>query len=461
MQEKLRLGNGKPLLAPRLAGMGKRAVVLGLGLVLSAGALMAADEDLLRKIEALQQQIQTQQTMLNQLRQQMLEQQQKTATVVKEEVKTQVDERLSKQSDQPLLNLGKGIDGLSLTGDLRVRYEYADTDFSDDPDVNYKSRFRHRVRLGGVWKNKSEEWEVGLGLEAGSSDGTSANQSWNTSKVWESGSVYLDYAYAKHSFGNSGLSLTIGQHKNPWKNSFLTFDGDLRPTGATMAFSQDLLFATIGAYNIRSDSKLSGNDSQSLANMYGGQAGLKFDNDSLKGLLAAGFYYYDVRTSEFQLHRDADDYNYQIGTLYGELGGDVGEVQLKGLAEVAFNFGADNDFSQGFAYGRAPDNYRPESNDLAWLLGFEAKFSKFKAKYTYAHIEGDSVPWFTSDSDFGSAALRASRSTNVRGHSIGLEYSFSKYFSIGATAMFTELIKAASDGERDGSLYQIDLVYKF
>jgi len=442
--------------------MGKRAVVLGLGLVLSAGALMAADEDLLRKIDALQQQVQAQQTMLNQLRQQLLEQQQNTATVVKEEVKTQVDERLSKQSDQPLLNLGKGIDGLSLVGDLRLRYEYADTDFSDDPDANYKSRFRHRVRLGGVWKNQSEEWEVGLGLEAGSSDGTSANQSWNTSKVWESGSVYLDYAYAKHVFGESGLSLTLGQQKNPWKHSFLTFDGDLRPTGATLAYGDDLWFATIGAYNIRSDSKLSGHDNQSLANMYGGQAGLKFDNESLKGLVAAGFYYYDARVSEFQLDRDADDYNYQIGTLYGELGGKVGEVQLKGLAEVAMNFGADNDFSQGVAYGRAPeDDYRPESNDLAWLLGLEAKYDKVKAKYTYAHIEGDSVPWFTSDSDFGSAALRASRSTNVRGHSLGLEYSFSKYFSMGATVMFTELIEADSDNDRDGTLYQIDLVYKF
>ncbi|HOG50158.1 MAG TPA: hypothetical protein PKY10_06175, partial [Lentisphaeria bacterium] len=62
---------------------------------------------------------------------------------------------------------------------------------------------------------------------------------------------------------------------------------------------------------------------------------------------------------------------------------------------------------------------------------------------------------------FGSAALRASRSTNVRGHSLGLEYSFSKYFSMGATVMFTELIEADSDNDRDGTLYQIDLVYKF
>lgn len=412
MQEKLELGSGR--LIP--TGMWKRAIVLGLGLVLGVGVLSAADEQ--------------------------------------------------------TFSLRKGIDGLSLSGDLRLRYEYADTDFSNDPDANYKSRFRHRVRLGGVWKNQAEDWEVGLGLEAGSSDGTSANQSWNTKKVWESGSVYLDYAYAKHVFGESGFSLTLGQQKNPWKKSFLSFDGDLRPTGATLAYDYDLFFATIGAYNIRSDSKLSGDSGQSLANMYGGQIGMQFKNDSLKGLLAAGFFYYDSNTSEFiadgidsdivdEFFTAADDYNYQIGTLYGELGSKFEDFELKVLGEVAFNFGADNDFNQGIAYGHAPEDYRAESNDLGWLLGLEAKFSNFKAKYTYAHIEGDSVPWFTSDSDFGSAALRASRSTNVRGHSIGLEYSFSKNFSVGATAMFTELFEAASGKDRDGTLYQIDLVYKF
>ncbi len=452
--------NPQPALTATSKRLTKTLIVLGLGLLLSAAPLSAADEELLRKIEAMQQQIQAQQTMLNQLRQQMQEQQQTTPTVVKQEVKTQIDERLSKSS-APLISLGKGIEGLSLVGDLRLRYEYADTDRDSQSDANYKSRFRHRVRLGGVWKNPTEEWEVGLGLEAGSSDGTSANQSWNSGKVWESGSVYLDYAYAKHIFGDSGLSLTIGQQKNPWKHSFLTFDGDLRPTGATLAYSDDLWFAALGAYNIRGDSKLSGHDNQSLANMFGGQAGLKFKGDALSGLLAAGFYHYDAETAKYQLDRDADDYNYQIGTLYGELAGAIGDVQLKGLAEAAVNFGADNDFNQGIATGLAPDDYRAESNNLAWMIGFEAKRNNIKAKYSYARIEGDSVPWFTSDSDFGSAALRASRSTNVCGHSLGLEYSFSKNFSMGATVMFTELIEAESGKDNQGSLYQLDMVYKF
>ena len=460
MEEKQGIGNGRPAQAPRLMGMGKRAAALGLSLVLGAGALTGADEELLRKIEAMQQQIQAQQTMLNQLRQQIQEQQQNTPTVVKAEVKTQMDERLSKQS-APLISLGKGIEGLSLVGDLRLRYEYADTDRDSQSDANYKSRFRHRVRVGGVWKNPTEEWEVGLGLEAGSSDGTSANQSWNKNSTWESGSVYLDYAYAKHRFGDSGLSLTLGQQKNPWKCSMLTYDSDLRPTGATLAYDQDALFASIGAYNLRGDSKVTGSGDQSLANMYGGQIGMKFKGDNLKGLLAMGFHYYDDETGEYQLA--AEDYNYQIGSLYGEIGGKAGAVDLKAVGEFAMNFGADNDFSQGAARGRAsadPARYDAEDNDMAWLLGFQAKYGKVVAKYSYAYIEGDSVPWFMTDADLG-AGVKTGGSVNVQGHVLGLSYDLSKNLSLGATMMLTELIEPADGNDDDGTLYQLDISYKF
>jgi len=327
--------------------------------------------------------------------------------------------------------------------------------------VREKSRFRHRVRLGGVWKNPSEDWEIGLGLEAGSSDGTSANQSWNKNSTWESGSVYLDYAYAKHRFGDSGLSLTLGQHKNPWKCSMLTYDSDLRPTGATLAYDQDALFASIGAYNLRGDSKVTGSGDQSLANMYGGQIGMKFKGDNLKGLLAMGFHYYDDETGEYQLA--AEDYNYQIGSLYGEIGGKAGDVDLKAVGEFAMNFGADNDFSQGAAKGRAsadPAQYDAEDNDMAWLLGFQAKYGKVAAKYSYAYIEGDSVPWFMSDSDFG-AGVKTSGSVNVQGHVLGLSYDLSKNLSLGATMMLTELIEPAAGNDDDGTLYQLDISYKF
>jgi DNA-binding transcriptional MerR regulator len=435
--------------------------------VFSGGGVYAqANDEILRRIDELQLQIKAQQAMIDELRKMQeaqAQQQQQVSEKAREEVQAAVKEAKDElaKSNAPLVALRKGIEGLDITGDLRLRYENVTRDVDSGDDVREKSRFRHRVRLGGVWKNPSEDWEIGLGLEAGSSDGTSANQSWNKNSTWESGSVYLDYAYAKHRFGDSGLSLTLGQHKNPWKCSMLTYDSDLRPTGATLAYDQDALFASIGAYNLRGDSKVTGSGEQSLANMYGGQIGMKFKGDNLKGLLAMGFHYYDDETGEYQLA--AEDYNYQIGSLYGEIGGKAGAVDLKAVGEFAMNFGADNDFSQGAARGRAsadPARYDAEDNDMAWLLGFQAKYGKVVAKYSYAYIEGDSVPWFMTDADLG-AGVKTGGSVNVQGHVLGLSYDLSKNLSLGATMMLTELIEPADGNDDDGTLYQLDISYKF
>jgi len=440
----------------------KKWIALAASVAMTA-AYANSNDDVLRKIEDMQRQVQAQQEMINQLRSQLDQQQSVTTEIVRQEVETAVSQGLAQSGGSPL-KLGRGIDGLTLTGDLRLRYESIDTDRESGSDVKYKSRFRHRVRLGGVWKNATEDWEVGLGLEAGSSDGTSANQSWNTSSPWQSGSLFLDYAYAKHKFGDSGMSLTLGQQKSPWKNTFLTFDGDLRPTGATLAYSDDLAFVTVGAYNLRGDANVAGKADQSLANMFGGQAGLKYKTDDLNALFALGFFYYDAETAKFQIAAAADDYNYQIGTAYAEIGGKVGEVGLKAVGEFAMNFGADNDVSQAATRGNAPTllaGYKAESNNMAWTLGLQAKVDKFSANYAYAHIEGDSIPWFVSDSDFGSGALRTSRSINVQGHSLGLGYAVTKNFSLGASAMFTKLIEPAAGKDDKGTLYQFDASYRF
>lgn len=434
---------------------------IALAASLAVGAAYAdGNDDILRKIESMQQQMQAQQEMINQLRAQLDEQQKTTTEIVKQEVDTAVSKGLAQSGGSPI-SLGKGIDGLTLKGDLRLRYEWRGLDEDGGDDVTQKTRFRHRVRLGGVWKNSSENWEVGLGLEAGSSKGNSANDSWNSSSVWESGDLYLDYAYAKHVFGDSGLSMIIGQQKNPWECTFLTFDGDLRPTGATLAYSQDMFFATIGAYNLRGDAKVSGSTDPSLANMYGGQLGVDYKAECMNAKLAFGFFYYDAETAEYMMSPSADGYNYEIGTIYGEIGGKAGAVDLKAFGEFAMNFGADNEVNQGVAHGDAPAGYEPEDNDMAWLLGIEAKFDKFKASYAYAYIEGDSIPWFVSDSDFGAAVPGDDTSVNVQGHKIGLSYAVTKNCSLAATAFFTDLIEAPTSGDDKGTLYQFDLSYKF
>ncbi len=428
--------------------------------------------DVAKQLQALQQQLRDQQQQIeilkSQLQQKPAVSQEEVNRLVKTEVQNEMTAALETgplaelKDAKPLLTLGKHIDNLKLAGDLRLRYEHRTLD-SEKPgsgEVVQKSRFRHRVRLGGVWTSDAEDWEVGLGVEAGSSKGTSANDSWNESSTWESGDLYLDYAYAKHRFGN-GISATLGQQKNPFTSTFVMFDGDLRPTGATLQYSNDLVFATAGAYNIRGDARANGSE-QSLANMYAAQVGVNMKTEGLKGKLALGYWHYDSETTEFQINTAAQNagYQYQIASLYGELAGKAGPVALKLYGETAMNFGADKDARQGRG-GSVPADYESDDNNLAWILGVEAKYDRFRASYAYAHIQGDAIPWFVSDSDFGAAIPGSDTSVNVQGHQLGISYALTKNCSIGATAVFTELIESSASANGDGQLYQFDLSYKF
>lgn len=440
-------------------------MVLPLTLLCCRGVLHAqTNDEMMRRLDALQQQVTRQQELLDRLLHLQETQMQQTTAVIQREVQTATKEARDElaKSETEVLSLREGIAGLSLTGDLRLRYEQIDTDAAASGKIRYKSRFRHRIRLGGLWKNPDESWEIGLGMEAGSSDGTSANQSWNDSKTWKSGSIYLDYAYAKHTFGDSGISLTLGQQKNPWRCSMLTYDADLRPTGATLTYGSDTFFGTLGAYNIRGDAKITDSDDQSLANMFAGQAGMKYKRGDLHALLALGFFWYDDKTSEFQLGNE--DATFRIGALYGEVGTKAGAFDIKGIAEFALNFGTDRAYSQGVAYGQASDDtdgYDPDDNNLAWLLGVQGTYGKFSTRYAYVYIEGDAIPWFVSDSTFGAGALLSSRSINVQGHILGLSYNVTQHFWLSGTLMFPKLIEPSDSGKDSGRIYLLDANYRF
>jgi hypothetical protein len=126
----------------------KKWIALAASLAVSA-AYADGNADVLKKIEAMQQQIQAQQEMINQLRSELDVQQKTTTEIVKQEVESAVSEGLAQSGGSPL-SLGKNIDGLTLKGDLRLRYEYRNLDYDESGDKREKSRLRHRVRLGGV-----------------------------------------------------------------------------------------------------------------------------------------------------------------------------------------------------------------------------------------------------------------------------------------------------------------------
>jgi hypothetical protein len=143
------------------------------------------------------------------------------------------------------------------------------------------------------------------------------------------------------------------------------------------------------------------------------------------------------------------DYHIHLCDLYAQLETKAGPVGLKLYTQVAKNLGANGGKSQ---QGGSID---PKANDLAWLLGFDARYERFKLRYYYTRIEADSVFGPLKFDTFGAGA--GLTDTDIAGHYIGLFYYLTSHLSLGVKAMLLGQI----EGDRDAQLYQFDAKYVF
>lgn len=487
---------------------------MGAGLLLLGAAATAQEAvttaDLVKIIERQNQQIAQLSDRLGQL--------EEMKAVLKETTDAYAEQSKTIDKLGKKLSLGNNIDGLKLTGDLRARYEFRDQNVAEPKSASKaedssedRGRFRTRFRVGLVWNNKTESWEIGAGLASGGDDGRSSNDTWGETNMFETGDIRLDYAYATHKWlleNGMPLSLTLGQMKNPFVTTFINWDDDLRPTGIAAQigdpFGKDYsgFFATVGAFNALWGPNANKVNNDTDVYLYAGQIGYKYQGESFNALVAAGLrhitmsaledvtksgkysYWNDkdkdgvVDAGEIATVNDYDpfktsaglyniveeDYTGDYGDLYGEISTNWQGVTWKGYGHVAMNFGADGTVSQQLI---ASDEM-PEDNNLAWLLGGEAKYQRLTFGYGYAHIEADSVFGPLKDSDFGETAGLVD--TDVQGHKLYATYNVTKNFTIGATAYLLERIEGGSDefegksknDEADSTTcFQIDAVYKF
>jgi hypothetical protein len=448
------------------------AAALGLCLYLPAAALAGggpSNDAILRELQELRAQVSNQQAEID-----MLKGQKATAPEDMEYVKTKV---AAQGEHIAAIEAKKGfavsgnefIDQIKLKGDLRVRYEMRDKQYKEGmgEDIT-RERFRTRFRLGGVWDNKEESWQVGAGLASGSDDPTSTNDTWSENKPFETGDIRLDYAYAKHKWND--VSLMLGQSENPYKSSWVLWDGDVRLAGMTLAYGQkEGLFATGGAYG----AKLVHDDDTAM--LYMGQVGYngKFSEKG-KFTVATGYHTYgkEMINEEYALdHDDADldtksafglgsvdpnAYDLSIGDIYGDVSLPVGPVKLKMYGQMWKNFGADGKIGQSQAGSKFPQT--PGNNDLGWVVGADTKFNNFKLGYAYSMVEADSLFGYLSDSDFGDGLSR----TNKKGHRVQLGYNLTKNWSTDFTFLnFKRIEDFASAKEDQVNICQFDVSYKF
>lgn len=449
------------------------AAAIGLCLYLPAAALAGGaqgNDEILRELQELRAMVSTQQARIE-----MLEEQKSAAPAEDMEyLRTKVT---AQQEHIDAIEAKKGfavsgnkfIDQITLKGDLRVRYEMRDKEYKDGKGEDLtRERFRTRFRLGGVWDNKEESWQVGAGLASGGDDPTSTNDTWSENKPFETGDIRLDYAYAKHKWND--VTMTLGQHENPYKSSWVLWDGDVRLAGMTVAYGQkEGVFATGGAYGAK---LVEDNDTSML---YIGQVGYngKFSEKG-KFTLAAGYQAYsnELISEEYGLDHDAADlstksafglgsvdpnaYELSIGDIYGDVSFPAGPVKLKLYGQTWMNFGADGQIGQSQAGSHFPGT--PGDNDLGWVLGAEGKINDFKVGYAYSMVEADSLFGYLSDSDFGDGLSK----TNKQGHRVQLGYQLSKNWSTDFTFLNYERAEDFASAKEDQvSIYQFDVSYKF
>ena len=356
------------------------------------------------------------------------------------------------------------IDGVTLTGSLRERFQMNSYNFYNSADAD-QERFRTIARLGGVWQNKAENWSIGAGLATGLATGNrGAEDTWGERAAFEHADINLDYMYAKHTFGD--YAVLLGQTPYPYKASWIFMDGDLRPTGATVAYGQATgVFAMAGAYGAQVldiDTASSRDDNTGM--VYIGQVGYA-DKFSEKGkyTLALGYHMVDQAYMN-EIARDLtlsststalDDYSVEVGNLYGDVSFPVGPVALTLYGQVWMNFAADA--ADGVSQANIGTE-NPDENDMGWSLGLSGTMDQVHFAYSYSVLEADSQWGGYTDS---AAAVQSF--TNVQGHKANIGYDVTKNWALDFTYYNFENIVDVSTATamEDTQTYQFDVSYKF
>ena len=449
-----------------------KPVILAAVFGASCAVVAASDVDarlrqMEQRIEHQQHELQRQKQEMDQMRAAMQGQHYLThdeaQRLIQNDLTAAVDQRVESglaqlRDSSPILTLGPTIDGLDIRGDLRLRFERSEIDegpADGDEGDHSRERWRMRLRVGGTWK--SDGWEVGLGLATGGADATSANQTFNDDGVFATNNIRLDYAYAKHSWGD--LSLTVGQFKNPFKTTWIMWDGNVRPTGAVAQYRNQGFFLTVGGLNT-----IHNGTDQAEGYLIAGQVGYAGSYDQLDYMIATAFYHINKAAiddkSPALIDISEDDFAFEIWDVYGELSYTLHDVTIGLHGHLLKNLGADSvSTGKSAQVKHVPSDYQVDDNDMAWLLGGSVSYQRLTLNYDYARIEGDSSYTAVNASDFGAPAGLAS--ADVKGHKLSAAYTISANLTIQATAFIVSPIERHESAYDTGHTYQLDAIWKF
>jgi hypothetical protein len=365
-----------------------------------------------------------------------------------EEIKTVVAEAAKEEAKNNKQVLPRWVENVTLSGDVRVRYQAENTDNDGNP---LRERWRLRLRAG-VDAKVNSNWKAGFGVATGNDDPRSTNQT--LENEFQTPDIRLDYAYGQYATTNKVFSLTAGKFKNPiWTVKDMMWDTDVMPEGLSAAFnfkaSDKLNFFVMPAYFILDEDKATENDPAMVAI----QPGMSWTMNDKLNLKIAGTYY------DFRNVKGTD-----MSTIFtrGSNSTDAEGLWLYDHDSVAFD--AELKITPGsfIEYASIFGNYvksDADTDNTGWLAGVKfgnervIEFGKWLFIYNYRSLEKDAWVEWLPDSEFYNGM------TGAEGNEFELIIGLSKNVSFGIDYYMDAPID--NPDKKDQTLIQADLVLKF
>ena len=392
------------------------------------------------------------------------------------------------------------VTGYKISGDMRGRYEL----FSGDNNaLNDRTRLRYRLRFG-LAVNMMDNLEAGFrltsadakGIGSQASAGNAVSGNTTLQDNFTKKGIYLDAAYGKWTAINSAgwlFSTTIGKMDNPFSFTPMVFDPDITPEGG--ALQGGYTFNDVHSITFNGGAFVMDEEQNSTQDpfMYGGQVtwnakwNAKWASSAGVGALAIVSPQNLTTANVPYINQGNSRYVYTpVGSSSSVTGLKYNYTPLIADASVTYTLDSFPLYTGAFPVKFAAEFMNNpgaiKDNNAFWIgatFGKSGTKKTWDISYRYEYLEADA--WYDQmvDDDHGAfyatgnyanntASAGYYGGTNVKGHLVKLNYSFTDSLTFTATCFINDLInlpKQASgpvvDLNSSSIHFMADLMWKF
>lgn len=315
-------------------------------------------------------------------------------------------------------NAATWTDSITMSGDLRLRYEVIKWEGRDDrKQTRYRGRF-------GIAADVADDISLVIGLATGNDNPVSTNQTFGDG--FSTKDIGLDLLFVNWAI-NDDFRFFGGKMRQPWiraGGTTIMWDSDLNPEGGAIGFDRGTLFASGGGFLVQEESA----DTNTM--LYYGQGGARFKFGDVSNLMVGASYFaYDntIGVEPFYLARskgntvDADGnyvYEYKIVEAFAQYGTVIGNWPFVAYAN--------------FIRNTAQDVIEDSAYSLGFTVGRAKKKGSMQFNYNYHDTGADAMIGTFTDSDF------AGGNTDSRGHYMKGRYTLRENLYLGFTLIISE-----------------------